>query len=93
MKEQISIKVTIAGRVFPLKVTATEEENIRKAAELINHKFKTYTEEYSIKDKLAALSMCALEIATELVNSDSSIDDDKEKLTAKIEEIEKAFSK
>ncbi|MBC8343040.1 MAG: cell division protein ZapA [Bacteroidetes bacterium] len=71
MKDQISIKVNIADRIYPLKVYAEEEENIRKAAELINKKVNLYIEQYSIKDKQAALSMCALEIMSESLNSDS----------------------
>jgi cell division protein ZapA (FtsZ GTPase activity inhibitor) len=71
MKEQISIKVNIADRIYPLKVFAEEEESIRKAAELINKKVNLYVEQYSIKDKQAALSMCALEIMTEYLNADN----------------------
>ena len=55
MKELISIKVTIADKIFPLKVSVDEEESIRKAADLINKKIKTYTEQYAIKDNQAAL--------------------------------------
>ena len=92
MKEQISIKVTIAGKIFPLKVAASEEENIRKAAELINNKLRTYTEEYSIKDKQAALSMSALEIASELLNADNSFLEQKQLLADEIARIEHVLS-
>jgi cell division protein ZapA (FtsZ GTPase activity inhibitor) len=92
MKEQISIKVTIAGKIFPLKVAASEEENIRKAAELINNKLRTYTEEYSIKDKQAALSMSALEIASELLNVDNSFLEQKQLLADEIAKIERVLS-
>jgi len=68
MKEQISIKVNIADRIYPLKVNMEEEENIRKASDLINKKINLYTEQYAIKDKQAAISMCALEIMTEYLN-------------------------
>ncbi|MEA3497383.1 MAG: cell division protein ZapA [Bacteroidota bacterium] len=71
MKEQISIKVNIADRIFPLKVAIEEEGNIRKASELVNKKIKLYTEQYSITEKQASLSMCALELATELINIES----------------------
>jgi cell division protein ZapA (FtsZ GTPase activity inhibitor) len=92
MKEQISIKVTIAGKIFPLKVAASEEENIRKAAELINNKLRTYTEEYSIKDKQAALSMSALEIASELLNADNTFLEQKQLLADEIAKIERVLS-
>ena len=37
MDESLKIKVTIAGRVYPIKVnSANEEEGMRKAAKKIN---------------------------------------------------------
>jgi cell division protein ZapA (FtsZ GTPase activity inhibitor) len=89
MKEQISIKVSIMDRVFPLKVSSDEEASIRKAAELVNKKVRTYIEQYLIRDKQAALSMCALELATELLNSEAIKDIEKGGLISAIEEIER----
>ena len=37
---EISIKINIADRVYPLRVTTEEEEVIRYAAKLINEKIK-----------------------------------------------------
>lgn len=37
---EISIKINIADRVYPLRVTTEEEEVIRHAAKLINEKNK-----------------------------------------------------
>ncbi|HCQ29123.1 MAG TPA: cell division protein ZapA, partial [Flavobacteriales bacterium] len=33
---ELSIKITVAQRVYPLVVDETEEENIRKAAKLLD---------------------------------------------------------
>ena len=66
MKDQISIKVNIADVTYPLKIAADEEENIRKAAKMINEKIKIYTEDYHIQDKQVLLSMVALDCASEL---------------------------
>ena len=88
MNELISIKVTIADKIFPLKVSAEEEEVIRKAADLINKKIRTYTEQYGIKDKQAALSMCALEIGTELLSQEHKGTVDENELITKLLDIE-----
>ena len=69
--EEISIKVVIGDRQYPLKITSSEEESIRKAAKLVNERSKYYTENFSVKDKQDALSMTALECATENINNDS----------------------
>ena len=38
MKDQLSIKVTIAGRIYPLTIERHEEESVRRAVKLINEK-------------------------------------------------------
>jgi cell division protein ZapA (FtsZ GTPase activity inhibitor) len=65
--DELSIKVNIADRFYPLSVTAEQEEQVRKAAKLINDKLKDYEKQFSVKDKQDILSMCALELATELI--------------------------
>ena len=88
MKEQISIKVNIADRVYPLKVNMEEEENIRKAADLINKKVSMYVDQYAIKDKQAAISMCALEIMTEFLNLDEENRNNSFEIESKLIAIE-----
>ncbi len=62
---EISIKVTIADRIYPLKIAIEEEENIRRAAKLINDRIKEFSDNYSVKDKQDLLSMCALQFASQ----------------------------
>ncbi|MGZ5304116.1 MAG: cell division protein ZapA [Bacteroidia bacterium] len=66
-KEEISIKVSIADVVYPLRISLDEEENVRKAAKLINDKIRIYREDYRISDKANLLSMVALQFANELL--------------------------
>jgi cell division protein ZapA (FtsZ GTPase activity inhibitor) len=75
--DELSIKVNIADRLYPLSVTAEQEEQVRKAAKLVNDKLKTFEQQFSVKDKQDILSMCALELATELIRlqSNSLIED------------------
>jgi cell division protein ZapA (FtsZ GTPase activity inhibitor) len=47
---EISIKINIADRVYPLKVNMEEEEIIRRAAKLINDRIKEYQENYAVRD-------------------------------------------
>ena len=71
---ELSIKVNIADRTYPLTVKADEEEKVRMAAKLINDKLKTYGSVFAVKDKQDIISMCALELATELVGlQDASV--------------------
>lgn len=68
---ELSIKVSIANREYPLRIKFEEEENIRKATKLINDRIKNYEENYSVKDKQDLLAMCVLQFATETLNKDS----------------------
>lgn len=65
---ELSIKVNIADRNYPLTVKTDEEEKVRKAAKLINDKLKTYGKAFAVNDKQDIISMCALELATELIS-------------------------
>mgnify|MGYP003881302363 CR=1 FL=1 len=71
MKE-LSIKVTIANRVYPLSIKVSEEENIRKAAKMINEMVKDFELNYAVKDKQDLLAMCALQYATQKLNLESN---------------------
>jgi len=84
---ELSIKVKIANRVYPLTVKSTEEEGIRKAADKINHSIDEFERLYAVKDKQDLLAMVALKIASknfELENNgivdDAGIEEDLKKM-------------
>lgn len=61
---ELSIKIKIANRVYPLTVNTNEEEGIRKAADNINHSIAEFERLYDVKDKQDLLAMVALKLAT-----------------------------
>jgi len=61
---ELSIKIKIANRVYPLTVDASEEEGIRDAAEKINQSIGDFERLYDVKDKQDLLAMAALKVAT-----------------------------
>lgn len=90
---ELSIKIKIANRVYPLTVNAEEEEGIRKAAEKINHSIDEFERLYDVKDKQDLLAMAALKVATrnfDLENKNSVVNAGfKEDLM----EVEKLFDR
>lgn len=62
---EVSINVTIANRVYPLKVTIEEKPRILKAVEIINERIKEFEMQYGVKDKQDYLAMCALQAVAE----------------------------
>jgi cell division protein ZapA len=61
---ELSIKIKIANRVYPLTIDAKEEESVRKAADEINHSISEFERLYAVKDKQDLLAMVALKISS-----------------------------
>ena len=85
MTEALKIKVTIAGRVYPIKVNnANEEEGMRKAAKKINDLVTKFEKNYSVSDKQDVLAMCALQFASlseiNAITKEIDLDEATEKL-------------
>lgn len=59
--EDLSIKIKIADREYPMKVKRHDEERVRTAGRLINEKLKTYREQFGIDDKQDLLAMVAFD--------------------------------
>lgn len=60
----LKIKITIAGRQYPLSISADEEEVVRNAGKEINALIKEFEDRYAVTDKQDALSMVALQMAS-----------------------------
>lgn len=79
--KDLSIKVSIAGRVYPLTVQQNEEEGIRKAVKAIEEMVKDYEQNYAVKDKQDLLAMVALQYASKVFE-----------LTDKADVIDKSYN-
>ncbi|MBG7628823.1 MAG: cell division protein ZapA [Bacteroidetes bacterium] len=78
MADSLKIKVTIAGRSYPMKVkSVNEEEGMRKAANHINDLVTKFEKNYEVGDKQDVLAMCALQFASLIeisaINKDQDI--------------------
>jgi cell division protein ZapA (FtsZ GTPase activity inhibitor) len=69
---EVNIKVEIAGSVFPLKVNAEDEQNIKEAVDLINNKIVEFEKNYAIKDKKDVLGMVMLQLVSQLYKQAST---------------------
>ncbi|MDR2283262.1 MAG: cell division protein ZapA [Sphingobacterium sp.] len=85
---EISIKINIADRVYPLRVTTEEEEVIRHAAKLINEKMKELQDNYAVRDKQDLLSMCVLQYATGMIKAERNAQDQDLGLEQSVHELD-----
>ena|SRR5205085_5482957 len=79
MGELLSVKVSIANRSYPLRITREEQEKVMRAAENINKRIKDFEDNYAVKDKQDLLAMCALQIASEAMGAKQGAGDHSKK--------------
>ena len=84
---EISIKINIADRIYPLRVAMEEEEIIRLAAKLINERIKEFQENYAVRDKQDLLSMCVLYYATGMIKAERKSGDEGQEISDGINEL------
>lgn len=88
MAEPLKIKVTIAGRVYPINVkNENEEEGMRKAAKHINDLVTKFEKNYAVSDKQDVLAMCALQFASLIEINSITKDQDMIEVTEKINKL------
>lgn len=69
MQETLKIKLSIADRIYPLKIDPKQEEGLRKAAKNIELLTKNFEQNYAVRDKQDVLAMCALQFASQIEQS------------------------
>lgn len=66
---ELSIKIKIGNREYPMKVSPEEEANVRAAGKKINEKLRFYQDQFQIDDKLDLLAMVAIDSYIQLLQS------------------------
>lgn len=89
---EISIKINIADRVYPLKVNMEEEEIIRRAAKLINDRIKEYQENYAVRDKQDLLSMAVSHYATSSLKAEKKVTVEDTDIAEKVYQLDHLLS-
>ena len=69
---ELSIKIKIADREYPMKVDSEDEEQIRLAGKKINEKIKLYRDQFGIDDKQDLLAMVAFDSLYEKIQSEAN---------------------
>lgn len=91
-EEKIKLKLSIADRVYPLIVNASQKELILNVVDSLSKMLKELEKNYSVKDKQDVLAMCVLQLATKLKQLDDNNDIDKVEIESKIDTILKSLS-
>lgn len=89
---EISIKINIADRIYPLRVAMEEEEIIRQAAKLINDRIKEFQESYAVRDKQDLLSMSVLHYATGMIKAERKLGENNLEFSRRISELDEMLT-
>ncbi|MGI9526610.1 MAG: cell division protein ZapA [Weeksellaceae bacterium] len=87
MADSIKIKLNIAGRHYPMSVSAEEEETVRGAGKMINEMIKSFEQQYQTRDKQDALAMCSLQIAVKTLQIEKSTVQDSSEFDGQLQEL------
>ena len=92
MEEKLKIKISIADRVYPLTVDASQEEGLRSASKKIDMMIKQFEENYAVRDKQDVLAMCALQFAAQVEQKQISKSQDNETNITRLQNLDKKLS-
>jgi cell division protein ZapA len=81
---ELSIKIKIADREYPMRIDSSEEERIRIAGKMVNEKLKYYRDQFGIDDKQDLLSMVAFDCMVEKMKTEASNSNLAENITNQI---------
>jgi cell division protein ZapA len=73
-----SIKVTILGKQYPLKVAENEVENMQQIARFVDEKFRLYRRELNKQPETTIMVLAALSIAEELFEARRNVENSVE---------------
>ncbi|MEY4658336.1 MAG: hypothetical protein RJB36_102 [Bacteroidota bacterium] len=70
---KVSLKITIAGRTYPLNVPVSDEEKVTKAAADINKAVEMLRKNYAVNDNQDLIAMSALQLLAKASSEPSPI--------------------
>lgn len=84
---ELSIRLKIGDREYPMKVSTDDEEKIRRAGKLINERIRTYRNRFGINDKQDLLAMVAFDCIVEQMNNELQETETDPSVSAKIDQL------
>ncbi len=90
--DELSVKIKIADREYPMKVKRQEEEKVRAAGKLINDKIKRYREQFGIDDKQDLLAMVAFDCLVDKMAEEENLQEIDETLADKVHHLNQLVS-
>ena len=84
---ELAIKIKIGEREYPMRVSASEEERLRMAGELLNEKLKKFREAFGIDDRQDLLAMVAFDCMVDKLKSEGTQKDLSSEIANRIQNL------
>lgn len=89
---ELSIKIRIGNREYPMRVKAEDEERIRRAGKLLNEKIKSYQTQFGIDDAQDLVAMVAFDSVVEKLKREESSEASDELALREINKLNQLIS-
>lgn len=89
---ELSIKLRIGNREYPMKVKAEDEERIRRAGRILNEKIKSYRDQFGIDDNQDLLAMVAFDCLVDKMKKEETIESTDEIALKQVRTISQLIS-
>lgn len=89
---ELSIKIRIGNREYPMRVKAEDEERIRRAGKLLNEKIKSYQTQFGIDDAQDLVAMVAFDAVVEKLKREESSEASDELALREINKLNQLIS-
>lgn len=89
---ELSIKLKIGNREYPMKVKSEDEERIRRAGKALNEKIKSYRDQFGIDDNQDLLAMVAFDCMIDKMKKEETIESTDEVALDQIRNISQLIS-
>ncbi|MBO0357572.1 cell division protein ZapA [Hymenobacter sp. BT186] len=89
---ELSIKIRIAERDYPMRVEPQDEERLRMAGRLLGERIKEFRELYGIQDKQDLLAMIALSTMADRLKVSKEKDGTDTVLTERLARLDELLS-
>ena len=73
--DELSIKIKIADKEYPMKVQSQDEELLRAAGKILNEKIKFFKNQFKVDNKQDLLSMVAFDIVVSKLKLENQVED------------------
>ena len=85
--DELSIKIKIADREYPMKVKVEDEERVRMAGKRINERIRMYREKFGIDDKQDLLAMVAFDSLVDKLETEQNRSHMDESIAQKVSHL------